>query len=170
MGTGFMRLQAYSIDGRFVGGVPKGRVKTAVRRSLCFLTLIKVQSEIWERYARQKRSCKRHNGGVSQIMRKIVIMVMGALLAGSPATAQSLTNGEHIARNQCALCHTVETESSDPKRQHRAPSFTTIAHRPEVTSQFLDSFLSRHHRGMPNFFLTYTEIGDVSAYILSLRK
>jgi hypothetical protein len=40
----------------------------------------------------------------------------------------------------------------------------------QVTSRFLDSFLSRHHQGMPNFFLTYTEIGDVSAYILTLRK
>lgn len=103
-------------------------------------------------------------------MRKIVIRVMGALLASSPATAQNLIRGEHIARNQCAVCHTVETESSGSKRQLRAPSFASIAHRPEVTSQFLDSYLSRHHQGMPNFFLTYSEISDVSAYILSLRK
>lgn len=103
-------------------------------------------------------------------MRKMIIAAAGALVTASPAMAQSLANGEHIVRTQCALCHTVETESPGAKPKHRGPSFRTIAQRPEVTGRFLDSFLSRHHQGMPNFFLTYTEIGDVSAYILSLRK
>jgi len=103
-------------------------------------------------------------------MRNIVFGMISILSAGSVAMAQDLAHGEHIAKTKCAACHAVDSKESAPGQPSKAPPFSSVAHRPEITREFLDSFLSRHHRGMPNFYLTYTEISDVSAYILSLRE
>lgn len=100
--------------------------------------------------------------------RQTIGAILGAFLAGSPAAAQDRAVGEQIAKAKCATCHVVEGEG----RRERAPSFLAIARGPNMSRSFLDTWLSAPHpdHGMPNFFLTHTEVRDVSAYILSLRQ
>ena len=92
-------------------------------------------------------------------------------LAGSPAWAEDPAAGAQIAKSRCAACHVVEGEGPPPARKTQAPSFSAIANGPNISRSFLDSWLSAPHpgHGMPNFFLTHTEVQDVSAYIFSLR-
>ena len=104
--------------------------------------------------------------------RHAVIAVICGVAAGAPAMAQDRVNGEKLAKAKCAVCHIVDEEGPASGERQAAPTFSSIAQRPKVTRAFLDSWLSGPHpgHGMPNFFLTYTEVRDVSAYILSLRK
>jgi mono/diheme cytochrome c family protein len=51
-----------------------------------------------------------------------------------------------------------------------APTFASIARQSGMTTAAIQVFLSTPHTRMPDFTLTRTEIRDVSAYIMSLRK
>jgi mono/diheme cytochrome c family protein len=85
-------------------------------------------------------------------------------------TAQDVANGERIAKTWCAGCHRVSTDEPIGKVNDAAPSFMSVAQTNNITERSLDSWLSKPHAGMPDFFLTHAEIADVSAYILSFRK
>ena len=110
-------------------------------------------------------------GLTSQMKRQTISAILFAMLAGSPAAAQDRAAGEQIAKTRCAVCHIVEGEGTAARRQGEAPSFSAIARGPNMRRSFLDTWLSSPHpgHGMPNLFLTHTEVEDVTAYILSLR-
>jgi mono/diheme cytochrome c family protein len=82
--------------------------------------------------------------------------------AGDPA------EGHRLAQAWCSNCHLV-----NPQGQSRAsdatPSFAAIARMPSTTSASLHAFLLTPHPPMPDFRLSRSELGDLTAYILSLR-
>jgi mono/diheme cytochrome c family protein len=83
--------------------------------------------------------------------------------AGDPA------EGQRLAQTWCSNCHLV-----DPQGQSRAsdatPSFAAIARMPSTTPLSLHAFLVTPHPPMPDFRLSRTQIEDLTAYILTLRR
>lgn len=77
-------------------------------------------------------------------------------------------SGRVYAMNLCTGCHSVELETAGTGRF--APDFTAVAKQRSTTAGSLKAFLRSDHERMPNFNLKPTEIDDVVAYILSLRR
>ena len=74
-----------------------------------------------------------------------------------------------LAQTWCSGCHRVDGEAKRIQSD-AVPSFTSIAQMGSTTVMSLSAFLSTPHSRMPDYALTRTEIENVSAYILSLRK
>ena len=99
----------------------------------------------------------------------ITLSIAAFLLAVSAARAQNVESGKHIAQTWCSGCHRIAVEGQKTGRDV-APSFSSIAQMKSTTSISLAAFLSTPHPHMPNYVLSRTEMRDVSAYIISLRK
>jgi mono/diheme cytochrome c family protein len=97
--------------------------------------------------------------------------IAAVLLAAGAARGQEVQNGKGIAQLWCSDCHLVDPREQKSGR-NSAPSFLSIARMKSTTEASLAAFLSTPHGrgGMPDLVLNREEIGDVSAYILSLRK
>jgi mono/diheme cytochrome c family protein len=97
--------------------------------------------------------------------------VMAVGLGGAAARADEtgpVTEGRQVAKTWCANCHVVsegQTQGSD-----QAPTWASIAARPEMTSERLHNFLAQPHGKMPDFKLGKNDIDNVVAYILSLKN
>ena len=60
-------------------------------------------------------------------------------------------------------------QTQSPKAE--APSFEAVAATPRMTAMALNVWLTaQDHPTMPNITLSQTDVRDVSAYILTLRK
>lgn len=93
-----------------------------------------------------------------------IVLIFTAL----PALAQDVVAGRFIAEQWCSACHQI---AAAPKAESdRVPSFASIANMPSTTTTSLKGFLSVTHGQMPDLSLARSEIENVSAYILSLRK
>lgn len=95
--------------------------------------------------------------------------VLGAVvwLGSGPAGAQapSVEAGADIAARWCAACHVVAPSGAGTDA---APSFAAIAAR--RTADDIRAFLIKPHaKPMRGFSLSGREIGDVAAYMESLR-
>jgi mono/diheme cytochrome c family protein len=98
-----------------------------------------------------------------------ILLVVASAFAGNAARAQNVETGKHIAQTWCSGCHNVAAEGAKTGSD-ATPSFSAIAQEQSTTSISLVAFLSTPHPHMPNYVLSRTEMRDVSAYILSLRK
>ncbi len=101
-----------------------------------------------------------------KILRTLVLA--GGLVAAVPAFASDHGDpkaGENIARLWCANCHTVAADQQLASPD--APSFASLANRPDITASGLSVFLVNPHPPMPDMNLTRNEIADVIAYIMS---
>jgi len=105
-------------------------------------------------------------------------LVVSLLLAGLTLTvgnnlqAQEVGNpdqGLRTARAQCAECHLVD-KLPEQSPNLIAPTFEHIANTPGMTSAALTAALRTSHESMPNIIITGSDLSDVIAYILSLRK
>lgn len=95
-------------------------------------------------------------------------LLMATLLMPIPAGAQTLPTGSELAGRWCTACHVVE--ASQRLATDSAPTFYTIAARPDTTAARLDSYLSVGHTLMPDFSLSTQERNALVTYILSLRQ
>jgi mono/diheme cytochrome c family protein len=85
-----------------------------------------------------------------------------AQYVGSPG------QGFRLARVQCAECHLLEKgEGHSPNLA--APAFEHIANIPGMTAMALTAALRTSHGTMPNVIIKGSDIGDLAAYILSLK-
>ena len=115
-------------------------------------------------------------------IRTLMIMGLGALSAAAPAAevsgGGSAERGRQLALKVCSACHLVaSTQDFSPLLNPPAPPFADIANRPDTTRASLRQFVAATHWDqkslpltMPNPLLIDSQIGDVVAYILSLRK
>jgi mono/diheme cytochrome c family protein len=78
--------------------------------------------------------------------------------------------GRSFALQTCTPCHVVSAQQLAPPRFAVAPSFQSIANLPSTTALSLQTFLVTPHPSMPNLMLSADEVGNVVAYILSLKK
>lgn len=99
-----------------------------------------------------------------------LIVALWAVINGG-AQAQELGNveqGLRLARAECSECHLVEKvagHSTNPD----APTFTHVANVTGMTSTALTAALRTSHETMPNVIIKGSDLGDLVAYILSLK-
>lgn len=104
-------------------------------------------------------------------MRVTIASIIAGSIAVAPAVqAQDIHEGRQLALEVCAACHAVLAgQAQSPEAE--APSFEAIAATPGMTAMALNVWLTaQDHPTMPNTVLSQTDVQDVSAYILSLRK
>ncbi|GGD41324.1 c-type cytochrome [Aureimonas glaciei] len=102
-------------------------------------------------------------------MLRILLMPVLALSLAGAASAENWgdpASGRRIAERWCAACHIVSPEQTSGIADVR--SFQAIAALTE-DPQSLATFLADPHPVMSNIQLTRREIGDLVAYIASLR-
>lgn len=99
-----------------------------------------------------------------------VIVAAWALTVGD-AEAQEVGNvqqGFRLARAECAECHLVE-KVAGRSTNSAAPTFAHIANVTGMTSAALTAAIRTSHETMPNVIIKGSDIGDLVAYILSLK-
>jgi mono/diheme cytochrome c family protein len=95
--------------------------------------------------------------------------------AASPIA--QVRRGERVAQEQCSACHVVAKKQQFlPLLKQSAPSFQSIADRPQTSEMTLREFLATTHWDgktvpitMPNPHLSNADGAVVSRYILSLK-
>jgi cytochrome c len=101
----------------------------------------------------------------------LIVMILG-LAATVAALAQAVGDprrGFILAERQCADCHFVE-KGSGHSPVPPAPNFENIANIPGMTAMALTAALRTTHATMPDVVIKGSNISDLVAYILSLKK
>lgn len=88
--------------------------------------------------------------------------------AAACQTAASLARGQEITERACLGCHALGGADRSVEGTP-APSFRSIAARPNQTPQHLATFIMTPHRPTPGINLSLADVNDVVAYILSLK-
>lgn len=98
-------------------------------------------------------------------MRVLPYRVTLAILtcASSVAMGANPDNGSTLAQRWCTGCHVVSADQA--KGTDIAPSFASIAARPEFNVEKIASFLLEPHPKMPNMALSPEEAKDIGAFI-----
>ncbi len=98
-------------------------------------------------------------------MRALTLGLPLLLLAGTvePSLAADVENGETLAKRWCISCHVVS--DSQRKGSDLAPSFASIASRPDFNEDKLAFFLLEPHPKMSNMALSRLETRNLAAYI-----
>jgi mono/diheme cytochrome c family protein len=77
--------------------------------------------------------------------------------------------GRAYARRVCAECHNITgSDAASPNR--KAPTFKAVANTPGMTVTALTVWSRSPHVTMPNLVIPQTELENLSAYILSLKR
>jgi mono/diheme cytochrome c family protein len=96
----------------------------------------------------------------------ITLMVLAC--ANEIALAANPDNGSTLARRWCTGCHVVSDDQI--KGTDIAPSFASIAERPDFNAEKVASFLLEPHPKMPNMALSPEETKDINAFIAERRR
>lgn len=98
-------------------------------------------------------------------MRVLSYCVTLVVLACTSTVAISANpdNGSTLARRWCTGCHVVSADQA--KGTDIAPSFASIAARPDFNVEKIASFLLEPHPKMPNMALSPEEAKDIGAFI-----
>ena len=99
----------------------------------------------------------------------LAAMIWATATSAQAAQVGSAQRGLRLAREICADCHLVVKEAGRSTAPD-APTFATIAATPGLTSAALTAMLQTSHRTMPNVVIKGDDIGDIVAYILSLKE
>jgi cytochrome c len=100
-------------------------------------------------------------------------LLAGAGLFGGAAQAQihpDAKTGHEIASKLCTSCHIVGEKAASAAMPADVPTFEEIANKPNQSTEAIAGRIVVPHPPMPTINLTREEIGDVAAYIMSLRK
>ena len=104
-----------------------------------------------------------------------VTLALFMLLGAVPVAAGPLTSvpdaerGRHLASRLCSNCHLI----GDPQQRHAnvdVPSFNENADKSGQTAGAIMAQIVLPQHPMPVIPLTRSELADLAAYILSLRK
>jgi mono/diheme cytochrome c family protein len=82
--------------------------------------------------------------------------------------AADVENGRTLAERWCASCHVVS--GSQSKGSDLAPSFASIAERPNFNEEKLAFFLLDPHPKMPNMALSRIEAANLSAFVAAQKR
>ncbi|MCW5772936.1 MAG: c-type cytochrome [Rhodospirillaceae bacterium] len=100
------------------------------------------------------------------------LFALAILCATAPAGAQkppSAAEGETLALRWCSSCHFVSAKQQ-AHASDTAPSFASIAARPEASAGTLRAIIHMPYPRMPEITLSQPEVDDIVAYILSLKQ
>jgi cytochrome c len=101
------------------------------------------------------------------------LTIAGASFFGGAVHAQvhpDAKTGHEIAGKLCVSCHIIGSEAASATMPADVPTFEVIANQPGQTAEKIAGRIVIPHPPMPTIDLTRQEIGDVAAYIMSLRK
>jgi mono/diheme cytochrome c family protein len=115
----------------------------------------------------------RRAGGLAAVPAMAVmtgVLILSIVPASTAAAQQAGSRGRglEIARQLCAECHAVENNDARSPNPD-APTFSTIAAVPGMTTLALTATLNTSHRSMPNILLPPDQQADLIAYILTLK-
>jgi mono/diheme cytochrome c family protein len=102
---------------------------------------------------------------IGRIVTGGLLLLVGSAAAGR---AQDPDAGHRLAEKWCVNCHVV-APGQERGTSTGAPSFRDIAAQKSMTPMALRVFLQTPHDRMPDLHLSHEEIGDLSAYIVSMR-
>jgi mono/diheme cytochrome c family protein len=97
-------------------------------------------------------------------------IALGVLIvAGGPLHAQKAQRGLTIARNNCAMCHSIDKHSESSLKA--APPFRTLHKRypVETLEEPLAEGIVTGHPNMPEFRFEPDQIGDFIAFLRTLE-
>ena len=124
-------------------------------------------------------SIRRAARQISQILLFTGALVPWMVKADDAVTGggTQMRRGEEVAQLKCSACHWIAANQKyPPLLEDPAPSFQSIANRPQVSERALRRFVATTHwdqhtapRAMPNPGLSKTDITAVIHYILSLK-
>ncbi len=118
-----------------------------------------------------KSTARAAKAGGLALLAGVLIAALG--LSGDPVRAQihpDAKTGHQIASKLCTGCHIVDREAASATVSADVPSFEAIANKPGQTAETIAGRIVIPHPPMPKIQLTREEIGDVAAYIMTLRK
>lgn len=78
-------------------------------------------------------------------------------------------NGRAVARALCTNCHMIGDQPNSAVNAD-VPSFVAIANIQDQSAERISNWLLNAHGPMPNAHLTRKELGDVAAYMMTLRQ
>lgn len=102
----------------------------------------------------------------------ITATLVALCLSAGTAAAQvhpDAKTGKKVAEKLCVGCHIVGAQAAGATVPADVPSFARIANKPGQTAQAIAGAIVVPHPPMPQIQLTREEIGDVAAYILTLK-
>ena len=88
--------------------------------------------------------------------------------ADEEAKPPSAVEGRQLSEKFCKGCHIIGPEGAGTA-QVGPPSFAYIANKPGQTAQHIIDVLVQPHPPMPDMHLTNEEIGNILAYLDTLR-
>lgn len=116
------------------------------------------------------RVCAAQCGGLALLAGA---MIAGASLFSGAVHAQvhpDAKTGHEIASKLCTACHIVGEKAANASMPADVPTFEEIANQPGQTAEAIAGRIVIPHPPMPTINLTREEIGDIAAYIMTLRK
>ena len=94
-------------------------------------------------------------------------LAIGLCMYPAQSSAQNLVNeGYALAQRWCQSCHVIDAGQN---ASSRAPAFTEIVSKHDITDGYLRTWLSIPHTQMPDFNLTRNEISALIDYFNSLK-
>lgn len=100
----------------------------------------------------------------------LALVAAPAFAAPQPPPADP-SNGRRLAERWCAACHLVAAGQTVASTD--APSFAALANAPGKPPESIADFLAlpgTTHSKMPDMSLSRVEIGDIVAYVATLKK
>ena len=92
--------------------------------------------------------------------------------ADAAPKAQMLKNGEMLARENCASCHSISEKGESPNA--KAPPFRTLSKRyklDDLEESLAEGITIGHSTAnMPHFIFEPEDIGDLIAYLKKLNR
>jgi len=82
---------------------------------------------------------------------------------GERAAYADAAAGLAYAQENCASCHAVEMGAPSPRAS--APTFESLAARPDMSRPALAALLRQPHRNMPNLIVESDRVNDLAAYL-----
>jgi len=96
------------------------------------------------------------------------IIAAAAFVLCGPAWAEDPARGRALAEKRCSECHNID--GGPRRRGSRAPSFSEFARQAGFSASQLAIHLAYAHTPMGDGHVTLGEAGDLSAYIMTLRR
>ncbi len=108
------------------------------------------------------------SGGAVAVSAIVAAFILSCAADGARATSVAADRGRAIAETSCAECHAVGAGAAASPNED-APTFQSLADRPDMTRTALAVLLRTPHRSMPNLIVPAEDIDDLAAYLASLR-
>ena len=98
----------------------------------------------------------------------ICLLALASFPMQQGAVAADASHGKAIAERWCRSCHVVGPQQRNAPTD-MAPSFASIASRPDFDAARLALLLLAPHPNMPNLSLSRSEVADLADYIKTLK-